>query len=412
MKRMAEVGWRSRAAKVLPRGMYGHQAVQGLPSNYPQFYSRAEGCKVWDLDGKEYIDLLCGYGPNILGYGDQVVEEAAAEQAKERDTATGPATVMVELAEKLVSLTPGADWAMFAKNGNDSTQLAVTIARAATGRKKVLVQPQGYHGASPVWTPGRPGVLASDHAHQVGYVYNQLSSLMEAATSCEDDLAAVIVSAFDYRYSRNLELPTEEFAKGVRDLCDRTGALLIVDDVRAGFRLGLGGSWHALHGIEADLICYSKAISNGHALSALVGSKRCRDHGAEKVFATGSFWFSSAAQAAALATIVQLEKRNAIEQMMTSGRLLTEGLRSQAQSLGLEVIISGPPTMPFLTFVGDTPMDRPRAATFCETACRHGVLLHPHHNWFVSLAHTSIEVELCLAATQKAMMEVKRVHYG
>jgi len=418
-KKMAgsEVSWKKRAALVLPRGMFGHQAVHGLPSNYPQFYSRAEGCKVWDLDGKEYIDLLCGYGPNILGYGDQVgkvkaVERAVAEQMELRDTATGPGTVMVELAEKLVGITPGADWAIFAKNGNDSTQLALTVARAATGRKKVLVQPRGYHGASPVWSPGRPGVLKSDHAEQVDYEYNNLSSLLEAAAACEDDLAAVIVGAFDYRYSRDLELPTEHFAKGVRELCDRTGALLVVDDVRAGFRLGMSGSWHALHGVEADLHCYSKAISNGHALSALVGSARCRREGAEKVFATGSFWFSSAAQAAALTTICELEKRNAIEEMTTSGLLLTEGLKRQADSFGLQVVVSGPPTMPFLTFGGDEPYDRPRAMTFCEAACSHGVLLHPHHNWFLSLAHTSLEVEQVLRATEKAMEEVKRVHGG
>ena len=112
----------------------------------------------------------------------------------------------------------------------------------------------------------------------------------------------MIVSAFDYRFSQDLKMPSEEFVRGVRDICDKNGAMLILDDVRAGFRLSLHGTWHGLFGIKADLLCYSKAIANGYALSALIGSDSCRS-GAEKVFATGSFWFSAAAQAAALATL-------------------------------------------------------------------------------------------------------------
>ena len=163
---------RQRADLVIPNGMYGHQGTRFLPSNWPQFYQKAKGCHLWDLDGRKYTDLLCAYGPIILGYGNQTVDKAVQNQMLDLDTGTGPSARMVELAETLVKLTHGATWCMFAKNGNDVTTLALTVARAFTGKKAILVQPQGYHGAGPVWTKGRPGVLENDTAHQINYEYN------------------------------------------------------------------------------------------------------------------------------------------------------------------------------------------------------------------------------------------------
>ena len=121
----------------------------------------------------------------------------------------------------------------------------------------------GYHGAGPVWTRGRPGVLESDTAHQLHYEYNNMDSVEEAARRAEDEeggggVAAVVVSAFDYRYSREQDMATREWAEGVRALCDRTGALLVLDDVRAGFRLALSSSWAGMYGVVPDMVCYSK----------------------------------------------------------------------------------------------------------------------------------------------------------
>ena len=404
---------KNRAKRVIPNGMYGHQSVTNLPDNYPQYYSKANGCKLWDVEGKEYIDYLCAYGPNILGYANKRVDEAVAAQQKTGlDTATGPSKIMVDLAEKFVDMTPGMDWCMFAKNGNDVTTLALTISRAATKKRFVLRQPSGYHGAGSVWTNGRPGVLSSDTAFQLHYEYNNLESVIAAANTCEaiGDIAAIIVGAFDYRYSRDLILPSPSFANGVRKLCDKIGALLIVDDVRAGFRISNQGSWFGMFGIRCDLLCYSKAISNGYALSALLGSKACREEGAEKVFATGSFWFSSCAQVAAYTTISLIEEENVIKEMRKNGRKLIFGLLKQADEIGLKITVSGPDTMPFVTFDGDVPFDRPRAMTFCKECCMGGVLVHPHHNWFLCSEHTSDIIENTLLVTKKAMKTVKMRH--
>ena len=181
-----------RALEVLPNVPHlrhsKFDAQDGV--GFPQFYSRAKGCKIWDVEGKEYIDYNCAYGPNILGYANPDVDKAVAMQRSTGlDTGPGPSTKMVDAAEKLVGMTPGMEWCIFAKNGTDVTTLALTLARAATKKRYVIVEPKGYHGGDNVWASGRPagvaewpGVLPTDTAYQLHYEYNNLSSVVEAAS--------------------------------------------------------------------------------------------------------------------------------------------------------------------------------------------------------------------------------------
>lgn len=136
---------RERAKRVIPGGMWGHMNANGLPNGYPQFFSRALGSRIWDVDGNEYIDFMCAFGPMILGYADPDVDAAAEAQRKQMDIANGPGSVMVALAETMVDTIPSADWAMFSKNGTDATTCCVTIARQGTGRKKIVVAKGAYH---------------------------------------------------------------------------------------------------------------------------------------------------------------------------------------------------------------------------------------------------------------------------
>ncbi|RUY93330.1 aminotransferase class III-fold pyridoxal phosphate-dependent enzyme, partial [Mesorhizobium sp. M7A.F.Ca.CA.003.01.2.1] len=234
---------RERAASVIPGGMWGHMATRYLGSAYPQFFERADGCRVWDVDGHEYIDLMCSWGPNILGHHHQAVEEAAARQRRLGDAMNGPGEVLVELAELLVKTVAHADWAMLQKNGTDATTACVTIARAGTGRRKVLVARGSYHGAVPWCTPSLAGVTAEDRAHLIHFDYNDVASLEVAVEQAGNDLAAVVVTAFRHDIARDQELPTAAFAKRARELTTAADAALIVDDVRAGFRIDLAGSW-------------------------------------------------------------------------------------------------------------------------------------------------------------------------
>ncbi|MBS0518757.1 MAG: aminotransferase class III-fold pyridoxal phosphate-dependent enzyme, partial [Proteobacteria bacterium] len=228
----ADTALRKRAQRVIPGGMFGHLNVARLPPGYPQFFARAEGATLWDVDGNAYIDFMCAYGPMVLGYGNREVEAAADAQRRLGDVLTGPSERLVELAEKLVGMVAHADWALFQRNGTDATTLCVSIARAATGKRKILVARGAYHGSAPWCTPYPNGTTAEDRVHLVHYDYNDIDSLQAAVQSADGDIAAIIASAFKHDYGKDQALPTVAFAQAARALCDRTGAALILDDVR------------------------------------------------------------------------------------------------------------------------------------------------------------------------------------
>lgn len=389
---------RERAARVIPGGLWGHLRVQGLPPGYPQFFQRAEGCRLWDVDGRECIDFMCSWGPVVLGHHDPDVDAAAAAQARRGDTMNGPAPVLVDLAEHFTGLVAHADWALFAKNGTDATTACVTIARAASGRRKLLVAQGAYHGAAPWCTQYPAGVTAEDRANLLHYRYNDLASLEAAAAQAGDDLAGVLVSPFRHDYGVDLELPTPAFAQGVRALCDRLGAALILDEVRTGARLDLAGSWQHL-GVRPDMAAWSKAIANGHALAAVTGNDRFRE-AAASIFVTGSFWCGAVAMAAALATLRKLQAVDGIAHMRAMGQRLREGLAQQAAAHGFAIRQSGPPQMPLMLFEDDPGAEL--GARFCALALARGVYLHPKHNMFLSVAHQAADIDLALEATDRA----------
>lgn len=393
---------RVRAARVIPGGMWGHMDAGRLPPGYPQFFAKAEGCRLWDVDGNEYIDFMCSYGPILLGHRDPGVEAAAAAQAAQGDLFDGPSARMVELAELLVDTVPHADWALFQKNGADATTTCVTLARAGTGRRKILVARGSYHGAVPWCSPSMAGVTAEDRAHLVEFDYNDPDSLRAAVEAAEGDLAAVIVTAFRHDVRRDQEMPTAAFARTARAVCDAADAALILDDVRAGFRLHPGGSWEPL-GVRPDLSAWSKAIANGYPLAAVTGSDRFRE-AARSIFVTGSFWCASVPMAAALAVLRRLRETDAIAQMAAMGQRLRDGIAAQARSHGVGLRQTGPAQMPLILF--DDDPDFARGALFATEALARGVYLHPWHNMFLSAAHSPADIDRALEATDHALAAV------
>ena len=399
---------RKRAARVIPGGMYGHLRADALPSGYPQFFSRGQGCRLWDVNGKEYIDFMCSWGPVVLGHKHPAVEEAVQRQMEQGDCLNGPSERMVELAERLVQLIAHADWAMFAKNGGDATTMCLTIARAATQRRKVLVASGSYHGSLPWCTPNPLGVTAEDRVHILQFKYNDRASLDAAANAAGGDLAAILISAFKHDYGVDQELPTRDFAQQARAICDATGAALILDDVRAGFRLNLAGSWETI-GIQPDLSAWSKAIANGYPLAAVTGNNRFRE-AAASIFVTGSFWCGAIAMAAALATLETLEKTGAIEHMARMGERFRKGLAEQATAHGLAIRQTGPPQMPLILFQDDPEFKK--GCRFTSEALKRGVYLHPKHNMFLSAAHSETDIDAALEATDEAFGAMKNWGIG
>ena len=396
---------RDRANRVIPGGMWGHQRAAAVPSEFPQFFDSGHGARLRDVDGNEYIDFMCAWGPMILGHQTPVVEEAAARQAARGICLNGPTEHTVELAELVVDTIDHADWALFQKNGSDAMTGCVTIARAGSGKRKILVARGAYHGAVPWCSPSLVGITSEDRAHILYFDWNDTDSLAAAVAEAGDDLAAIIVSAFRHDLNRAMEMPTPAFSQAARTACDKAGAALIVDDVRAGFRLNLGGSWN-LMGIQPDLSAWSKAIANGHPLSMITGTERFRD-AAQNVFITGSFWYAGAPMAAAVATLRELHRLDAPELMRAAGQRLRDGLDEQAARHGFELVQTGPPAMPLIQFLGDDA-SASLGEQFCNEALRRGVYMHHQHNMFLSTAHDFAEIDTALEATEGAFAEMAK----
>jgi glutamate-1-semialdehyde 2,1-aminomutase len=395
-----------RASRVVPGGIYGHQSPRMLvPDAYPYFFARGRGSHVWDVDGNEYVDYMCSYGPIVLGHAHPAVEEAAERQRREGDCFDGPTERWVELAEHLVSITPFADWAVFAKNGSDVCTWATEVAREATGRRKILKVEGAYHGTHAWTTPMPGGVTPEDTANVLTFPWNDLAALGERVAEHPGEVAGIILTPFRHEAFHDQEMPAEGFLAGVRRLCDAKGIVFILDDVRAGFRLHLGGSGERL-GVRPDLSCYCKAIANGYALSACVGRKELMP-AAKKVFFTGSYFTAGVAMAAALACLKELAATKAIEHMEATGTMLRRGLEEQARAHGLAISQTGPAAIPFLSFVADEGTFA-RSRRFCVESIARGVYFHPHHNWFLSAAHTEADVRQTLEATDEAFAAVRR----
>lgn len=402
MDKPVDQALKTRALKVIPNGMYGHESVRVLPDGFPQFFSRAKGAHIWDADGNRYLDLMCAYGPNLLGYGDERVDAAAAAQLAQGDAMTGPSPVMVELAETLVDMVDHADWAMFCKNGTDATTMALMTARAQTGRRVVLVADNAYHGAAPWCTPLKAGTVAEDRAHQITYAYNDVASLEAAVAQAGGDLAAIFASPFKHDVFVDQELPDPAYARRARDLCDATGAMLVIDDVRAGFRLVRDCSW-SLVGVKPDLSCWGKAVANGHPLSILLGAGSCRE-GAGSIYVTGSFWFAAVPMAAALATLRIIRETDYLERIAALGEKLRTGLHAAAARHGFTLRQSGPVQMPLIMFADD-PDVRFGYAWATEMLDR-GVYVHPWHNMFLSAAMTEADIDAAIDAADGAFAAI------
>ncbi len=395
---------RDRAAAVIPGGMFGHQSVALLPDDYPQFFSRGEGAHLWDVDGNRYLDLMCAYGPNLFGYGQPQIDAAYVRQLGLGDTLTGPTELMVRLAEEMTALVTHASWAIFCKNGTDATSMALSIARQHTKRKTIIRAKGAYHGAA-AWCVGRPaGTVDTDKAYQVLCDYNDLASLEAAIAEAGDDLAAIFAAPFKHDAFIDQAEPDLAYARRCREICDATGALLIVDDVRAGLRLARDCSWSRI-GIQPDLSSWGKCIANGHPISALMGSEVARK-AASQVYTTGSFWFQAAPMAAALETLRLVRDTDYLERLQTLGERLADGLRERAVAAGLGFRVSGPVQMPLFLF--DDDPDLRKGFCWSSEMLSRGIYVHPWHNMFMCAAMTPADIDGALDAAEASFAALKR----
>jgi glutamate-1-semialdehyde 2,1-aminomutase len=398
-----------RALRVIPAGIYGHQGpAEGcfVPvTAFPFFSGRAQGSYFWDVDGNRFIDYMCAYGPNVLGYNDPDVDEAAAKQRRDGDCVTAPSTRMIDFAELLVDTVACADWAFFAKNGGDVTTLAVITARAHTHRKKIVFFKGYYHGVTP-WTQkvDYPGILEEDVANNIYVPWNDYEALARVFEENKGRIAAVISQPYLHGNFADNELPAEGFWQKVRALCTDSETLLIIDDVRAGFRLDIAGSDH-FFGFEADLICFCKALANGYNVSALCGKEFLRNTVSGITF-TGSYWLSAVPFAAGIACIQKMKRLDLPRLLHEKGAALKDGLIAAAKKHGHELRVSGMPALFYLRLLdedssGSTPSLMLHQRWIAEMVKR-GVYVTNHHNHFLNYALSDEDIKTTLEIADAA----------
>ena len=403
--------WFDRALKVIPSGVYGHLGPSEglfLPiENWPLISSRAEGTYFWDMDGNRYLDFMCAYGPNVLGYNDPDVDAAAIEQLRRGNCTTAPSYKMVECAELLVDTVASADWAFFMKNGTDATTFSVMVARAHTRKKKIFFLSGYYHG-NDQWAmkADYPGILPEEVANNVIVPWFDLEAMERAYEEAKGDVAALIAQPYDHGNFYDNRCASKEYWAQVRKFCDEKGMLLIIDDVRTGFRLDLAGSDH-YYGFKADLICFCKALANGYNMSAVCGREEFRATASSLSF-TGSYWMSAEPFAACIACIQKMKKLDTPRLFREMGTRLTDGLVAAAKEYGFDLRVSGEPALFYLRIADDDSLML-HQEWVAECVAR-GLFITSHHNHFLNAAVTDDDIRLAVDIAADAFSVVRERH--
>jgi glutamate-1-semialdehyde 2,1-aminomutase len=384
-----------RARGLIPAGT---QTLAKGPTQYvdgvaPKYLERGRGARVWDVDGNEFIDMTMAVGPVVLGYGHASVDRAIAAQLERGISFSLMHPLEVEVAELVRRVVPGADAVRFSKTGCDVTTAAVRLARAYTGRDKVLCC--GYHGWHDWYigtTSRRAGVPTATQSLTEQVPYNDLFSVMEAL---DDRVACVILEPMMF------DRPDTDYLRVLKRACEAAGALLIFDEMWTGFRVALGGAQQYFD-VVADLACFSKAIANGMPLSVLTGRSDVMRLLEDDVFFFTTFGGEALSLAAAKATIEDLRDLEVPARLAAAGQRLQDGYNQLAAKKGLShTRASGLPCRSLVSFDADAGDPLLQKSLVQQELIRHGVLWTGFHN--LCLAHGEAEIDHVLSAYDRAL---------
>ena len=379
------------ASQTLSKG--ANMFVEGA---YPAFLQRGQGCRVWDVDGGEYIDYVLGLASITLGYAYPAVTEAVARQLAEGSIFSLPHPLEVEVAERLIEVIPCAEWARFLKTGSEANAAAIRVARAATGRDVIVYC--GYHGWADwyaITTPRSKGI-PKDFAHFIApFNYNDVPSLERALDEHYGKVAAVIMEAV------LLDAPAAGFLELVKKLAHEHGALLIFDEIVTGFRWATGGAQEHF-GVVPDLATFGKGMANGLPLAALVGrADFARQF--EDVFVSSTFGGDTLALAAARATIDEYRQQPVIAHLWAAGRRFQEGFRRAVSRTGVPAECIGFPVHPKIVFRhAREETNRLLMSLFLQETGRRGVIFH-FAGFNISFSHSDADVDQSLEACGAAL---------
>ena len=371
---------------------------QNIKGVAPKYLQRGKGSHVWDVDGNEFIDYTMGVGPLSLGYSYDVVDEAIKEQLKDGITFSLTHPLEVEVAELLHKVVPNAESIRYSRGGADVVSGAVRVARAYTGRNKVLCC--GYHGWHDWYigvTDRSKGIPQAIQDLTFTFSYNEIQSVID---SIDGDTACVVLEPYVF------EEPKDNFLQKLRDVCTKNGTLLVFDEMWSGFRIAVGGA-QEYFGVNSDLACFSKAVANGMPLSVLTGKKEIMSVLEKDVFFFNTFGGEALSLAAAKATINEMIEKNVPVQLAKQGNKLKVGYNKIAEELGMNYTkCSGFDCRTIMTFDASAGNPLEMKSLVQQEMIKRGILWGGFHN--MSFSHSDSDIEYTLKVYREVLPILKK----
>jgi glutamate-1-semialdehyde 2,1-aminomutase len=412
------------ACTVIPGGVNSPVRAFRSVGGEPVFYQRAKGARVWDVDGREYVDFVASWGPMILGHAPDAVLDAVREQLGLGTSYGAPCEAEVRMAEAVVECVPSVEMVRMVSSGTEATMSAIRLARGYTGRDRFIKFDGNYHGHSDallvaagsglvtLGIPSTPGVTPGAAQDTIVLPYNDLDAVSASLARSGSEVAAIIVEPV--AGNMGVVPPAPGFLEGLRELCDAHGVVLIFDEVITGFRVALGGAQQR-YGVTPDLTTLGKIIGGGFPVGAFGGKREIMERLAPlgPVYQAGTLSGNPVAMVAGLALIRELRKPGVYEELERKGARLASGLCKAAERAGVPTFCTRVGSMACTFFTGAEVTDWTSAATsdtalyarFFASMLGQGFILAPSQfeATFVGLAHTDDDIDAAVDAAGKAL---------
>lgn len=404
----------NEAKNLIPGGtqLLSKRPEMFLPNIWPAYYSKAKGCKVWDLDGNKYRDFsYMGVGANVLGYSDKTINKKVKKAIKKSSMCTLNAPEEVQLAKELCKIHSWADMVRYAKTGGESASISIRIARVKTNKDIVLFC--GYHGWHDWYLASNLGDENNLKGHLLPglnpngvpkalkgtsfpFSYNNIEEFDELIKKYEGQVAAVIMEPIRNTYPKN------GFLEHIRSVTKEKNIVLIFDEISAGFRLCLGGS-HLILGIEPDLSLFGKALSNGYPMAAIIGVKEVMQS-AQDTFISSTYWTDKIGLVAALETIKKYKKNEVYKTLNRNGKMIQEAWKKLAKKHGIKISIMGIYPLSYFSFNYKNSLEL--KTLFIQEMLKKGFLSTT--GYYASFAHKQKDIKKYLIAVDEVFLFLKK----